>query len=142
MASAATTLELQGVVRYTLTSPNEISAKWMSSRMLDRFSEPGIGKAKRIEGQGNADAKEWAGVWEISYFEPDGKLAVTPFILKLERKEKVSLLFLSATSTDGVDIPRQAFHGTWALPNSPEKPILSGFGFEDEDGKLCMRYGS
>ena len=92
MSSPSTTLDLQGVVRYTLVSPNEIKAKWMSSRMVDRFSEPGVGHAERIVEQDSTYAESWPGVWEISYFEPDGKLAVTPFILKLERKEQVQLV--------------------------------------------------
>lgn len=65
--------------------------------MLDRFSEPGIGHAKRIVKQDSTDAESWPGVWGISYFEPDGKLAVTSFILKLERKEQVDLVVLLQT---------------------------------------------
>ena len=97
MSSPSSTLDLQGVVRYTLISPNEIQAKWMSSRMIDRFSEPGIGHAQRIVEQDSTDAGSWPGVWEISYFEPNGKLAVTPFILKLEKKEQVNFAVLLRT---------------------------------------------
>ena len=57
--------------------------------MIDRFSEPGIGKAKRIGSDETTSAKGWEGDWEISYFEPDGKLAVTPFILRLDQKGEV-----------------------------------------------------
>ncbi len=89
MASPSTALVLQGVVRYTLKSSDEIEAKWMSSRMVDRFSEPGLGKATRIQSEDSEGMSGWEGVWEISYFEPDGKLAVTPFILKLSKKGEV-----------------------------------------------------
>ena len=65
----------------------------MLSRMVDRFSEPGMGKSTRIH-EGVASVKGWEGTWEISYFELDGKLAVTPFILRLEKNVKVLLVLV------------------------------------------------
>lgn len=84
-------LQLQGVVRYTLPRSNHLAAKWLSTRMIDRFDEAGHGSAERLDPstleevereisvddmQGLDDA---AGTWRISYFEPGSEVAaVTP----------------------------------------------------------------
>lgn len=126
------TLTLQGIVRYTIPSPNNIDAKWLSTRLTPHFKQPGIGKAARLDPvtlkeTTNANADETAhegfkGTWKIIYFEPDGKMAVTPFVLRLEKRGEI-------------------WWGSWAVPSDAAKVVLEGFGFEDGVGGLVMRYG-
>ncbi|OQV06043.1 hypothetical protein CLAIMM_10681 [Cladophialophora immunda] len=118
-------LSLDGVVRYTLedtdTGEAVLIAKWVSTRIFTS-GKTGTGRAVRRKrtGPGAPDAtSDFVGAWTIEYYGPDGKLAVTPFLLDLEREGEI-------------------YHGRWADPNG--RPLLEGFGFED-DGKLYMRYG-
>lgn len=126
-------LVLQGVVRYVLASPNNINAKWLSTRLVERFSSGGIGKAARLdpttlkevtnENAGEYESTGFTGTWKIVYYEPDGQIAVTPFVLRLQKKGDI-------------------WFGSWALPQTPDKVVLTGFGFEDGNEGVVMRYGS
>lgn len=126
-------LVLQGVVRYVMASPNNLNAKWLSTRLVERFSSNGIGKAVRLDSTtlkevtndnaGDYESVGFAGTWKIVYYEPDGQVAVTPFILRLQSRGYI-------------------WFGTWSLPQSPDNVVLTGFGFEDGNEGIVMRYGS
>jgi len=91
-------LILAGLVCYTLeaslSGEPTLAAKWVSTRTL-RFGETGTGHAVR-QSLGVDKSKVPAGFegsWRIEYYEPDGKLAVTAFLLEIEKKDQVCLLF-------------------------------------------------
>ena len=128
-----TRTSLQGVVRYTLPSANHIDAKWLSTWTTPHFEQAGIGKAARLnpvtlKETTNANADDTAnegfkGTWKIFYYEPDGKMARTPFVLRLEKRGEI-------------------WWGSWAMITDSTKVVLEGFGFEDGVGGVVMRYGS
>ena len=110
--STTTTPVLQGVVAYTLHKPSEtdtykdeLHARWLSSRIVSSFKEAGTGHAVRRQRQPEQQVQEdgmasveklaeeesgWEGNWEIRYFEPDGKLALHGFGLRVWREGDVS----------------------------------------------------
>lgn len=88
-------LVLDGVVRYLLqtteTGEDVLKAKWVSTRIV-ASGQPSTGHATRRESTSNAPIPSpsgYTGAWTIEYYGPDGNLAVTPFLLDIEKKGDV-----------------------------------------------------
>lgn len=93
------TLVLDGVVRYSIETTDVgetvLKAKWVSSRILGT-EQTGTGHAIRRKSSSKGPLTEsgFVGAWTIEYFGPDGELAVTPFLLDIEKTSDVCPLHL------------------------------------------------